>query len=108
MRRVAARYALAALSARGEEVTTWVIDDTGFLKQGTCSVGVQRQYKGSAGKIANCQVGVSLSVATLTEHLPIDFALYCRHRGPRIPRAAPPPESLKGFNCRRRSSRRST
>ena len=76
VRRVAARYALAALSARGEEMTTWVIDDTGFLKQGTCSVGVQRQYTGPVGKIANCQVGVSLSVATRTEHLPIDFALH--------------------------------
>jgi len=60
VRRVAARYPLAAMSARGEAVTTWVIDDTGFLKQGTCSVSVQRQYTGSAGKIANCQVGVSL------------------------------------------------
>jgi SRSO17 transposase len=64
------------MSARKEAVTTWIIDDTGFLKQGNCSVGVQRQYTGSAGKIANCQVGVSLSVATRTEHMPIDFALY--------------------------------
>jgi hypothetical protein len=76
MRRVAARYALAALSTRREEVTTWVIDGTGFLKQGKCSVGAQRQYTDSEGKIANCQVGVGLSVATRTEHLPIDFALY--------------------------------
>jgi SRSO17 transposase len=75
VRRTATRYALAALGAR-EPVTTWVIDDTGFLKQGTHSVGVQRQYTGAAGKIANCQVGVSLSVATATEHLPIDFELY--------------------------------
>jgi SRSO17 transposase len=75
VRRVAARYALAAMSER-EPVTTWIIDDTGFLKQGSHSVGVQRQYTGSAGKIANCQVGVSLSVATRTEHLPIDFELY--------------------------------
>ena len=75
VRRVAARYAIAAMGAR-EPVTTWIIDDTGFLKQGTHSVGVQRQYTGSAGKIANCQIGVSLSVATRTEHLPIDFALY--------------------------------
>lgn len=75
VRRVAARYAIEALSAR-EPVTTWVIDDTGFLKQGSCSVGVQRQYTGSAGKITNCQVAVSLSVATRTEHVPIDFALY--------------------------------
>jgi hypothetical protein len=37
---------------------------------------LQRQYTGSAGKIANCQIGVSLSVATRTEHLPVDFELY--------------------------------
>jgi SRSO17 transposase len=37
---------------------------------------VQRQYTGSAGKVANCQVGVSLSIATRTEHLPIDLELY--------------------------------
>jgi SRSO17 transposase len=75
VRRVAARYAVAAMSAR-EPVTSWIIDDTGFLKQGDDSVGVKRQYTGSAGKITNCQVGVSLSVATRTEHLPIDFELY--------------------------------
>lgn len=75
VRREAARHAIAAMAER-EPVTTWIVDDTGFLKQGTHSVGVQRQYTGSAGKIANCQIGVSLSVATRTEHLPIDFALY--------------------------------
>ena len=75
VRRKAARYALGAMRAR-EPVTAWIIDDTGFLKQGKHSVGVQRQYSGSAGKIANCQVAVSLSVATRTEHLPVDFALY--------------------------------
>lgn len=71
----AARYAIAALTAV-EPIDTWIVDDTGFLKQGTHSVGVQRQYTGSAGKIANCQIGVSLSVTTRTEHLPIDFELY--------------------------------
>jgi len=71
----AARYAIEALTAR-EPIETWQIDDTGFLKQGTHSVGVQRQYTGSAGKIANCQIGVSLTVATGNEHLPIDFELY--------------------------------
>jgi SRSO17 transposase len=71
----AARYVAKALSAR-EPVTTWVIDDTGFPKQGTHSVGVQRQYSGTLGKIGNCQIGVSLVVATRTEHVPIDFALY--------------------------------
>src|SRR5450631_3781822 len=47
-----------------------------MLKQGRHSPGVQRQYTGSAGKIANCQIGVSLSIATRTEQLPIDFELY--------------------------------
>jgi SRSO17 transposase len=71
----AARYAIAAMEER-DPVVAWVIDDTGFLKQGKHSVGVQRQYTGSAGKTANCQIGVSLSVTTRTEHLPIDFALF--------------------------------
>src|SRR5581483_8142109 len=57
-------------------------------------VGVQRQYTGSAGKITNCQIGVSLSIATGTEHLPVDFELYlpqcwtedaARRREARIP-----------------------
>jgi SRSO17 transposase len=75
VRLVAARHAIRALSER-ERVTTWIIDDTGFLKQGDHSVGVQRQYTGSAGKTANCQIGVSLCVATSTAHVPIDFELY--------------------------------
>lgn len=75
VRREAARYGIEALQEQ-EEVSTWIIDDTGFLKQGRHSVGVQRQYTGSAGKIANCQIGVSLSIATRSEHIPIDFALY--------------------------------
>src|SRR6266849_9008802 len=71
----AARYAVEAVQKR-EQVTTWIVDDTGFLKQGTHSVGVHRQYSGSAGKIANCQMGVSLAVATAAEQIPIDFDLY--------------------------------
>lgn len=78
VRLVAAQYALAALTKR-EPVQNWIIDDTGWLKQGKHSVGVQRQYTGSAGKITNCQVGVSLTLATRTEHLPVDFELYLPH-----------------------------
>ena len=75
VRREAAHYGLEAMTER-EPIETWIVDDTGFLKQGKHSVGVQRQYTGSAGKIANCQVGVSLVVATQTDQLPIDFELY--------------------------------
>jgi SRSO17 transposase len=75
VRLAAARYALEAMTAR-QPIDSWIIDDTGFLKQGSHSVGVQRQYTGSAGKVTNCQVGVSLTVTTPTEQLPIDFALY--------------------------------
>ena len=75
VRRAAARYAVDAMTEHSP-IDSWIIDDTGFLKQGTHSVGVQRQYTGSAGKITNCQVGVSLTVATETEQLPIDFSLY--------------------------------
>ena len=71
----AANYVVAAMQER-EPIENWIIDDTGFLKQGNHSVGVQRQYTGSAGKVTNCQVGVSLSIATCTEHAPIDFELY--------------------------------
>src|SRR5436190_1268048 len=75
VRRIAAKHALSAMTTE-EPIQTWIIDDTGFLKQGSHSVGVQRQYTGSAGKIANCQLGVSLSVATRSAHVPIDFELY--------------------------------
>jgi SRSO17 transposase len=75
VRRHAARYALDPITAQGP-IVAWIIDDTGFIKQGKHSVGVQRQYTGSAGKITNCQIGVSLSLASRTEKLPIDFELY--------------------------------
>lgn len=75
VRRQSARYALAAMQQH-EPVVAWILDDTGFLKQGKHSVGVQRQYTGSAGKITNCQIGVSLSLATPSQHVPVDFELY--------------------------------
>jgi SRSO17 transposase len=75
VRREAARYVTTALGTR-ERVAVWIIDDTGFPKQGVHSVGVQRQYTGTLGKIANCQIGVSLVLATSTEQVPVDFALY--------------------------------
>lgn len=75
VRRESARYALAAMEQR-EPIVAWLIDDTGFLKQGKHSVGVQRQYTGSAGKVTNCQVAASLSLATKSQQVPVDFELY--------------------------------
>lgn len=75
VRRIAAAHAIEAMETQ-EPVSTWIIDDTGMLKQGEHSVGVQRQYTGTAGKITNCQIAVSLSVATRHEAVPIDVALY--------------------------------
>lgn len=75
VRRTATRHAVSAMTAR-DPIRSWIVDDTGMLKQGTHSVGVQRQYTGSAGKVTNCQIAVSLSIATKTEHVPIDFELY--------------------------------
>ena len=80
----AARYAIGAMTEQAP-ITSWILDDTGFLKQGRHSVGVQRQYTGFAGKTTNCQIGISLSVATRYHHLPIDFELYLpQSRGDRI------------------------
>jgi SRSO17 transposase len=54
----------------------WIIDDTGFPKKGRHSVGVARQYCGQLGKQDNCQVAVSLSIATQCGSLPIAWQLY--------------------------------
>src|SRR4051812_16934207 len=66
---------LPALTRHGP-ITAWIIDDTGFPKKGTHSVGVARQYCGQLGKQDNCQVAVSLSVANSLASLPVAFELY--------------------------------
>jgi SRSO17 transposase len=53
-----------------------VADETGFLKKGTTSVGVQRQYSGTAGKVDNCQLGVFLAYASRKGRAFIDRELY--------------------------------
>lgn len=60
----------------GEENGILVVDETGFLKQGKHSVGVQRQYSGTAGRVENCQIGVFLTYASQKGHCMIDRALY--------------------------------
>ena len=54
----------------------WVIDDTGFAKEGTSSPGVARQYSGTLGKIGNCQIAVSLHAATDAASCPLNWRLY--------------------------------
>jgi SRSO17 transposase len=53
-----------------------VIDETGFLKKGTKSVGVQRQYSGTAGRLENCQIGVFLTYTSAAGHTLLDRELY--------------------------------
>jgi SRSO17 transposase len=60
----------------GDEAAVLVIDETGFLKKGSKSVGVQRQYSGAAGRIENCQVGVFLGYASAKGSCLLDRELY--------------------------------
>jgi len=57
-------------------VVAWIVDDTGFPKQGKHSVGVARQYCGQIGKHDNCQAAVSLSVSNRSSSLPVAWRLY--------------------------------
>jgi SRSO17 transposase len=66
---------LPAIEKHGP-IEAWIIDDTGFPKQGRHSVGVQPQYCGQLGKEANCQVAVSLSIANHFASLPVAYRLY--------------------------------
>src|SRR5215217_2434321 len=76
---------LPAIERHGP-IEAWIIDDTGFPKQGQHSVGVHHQYCGQLGKQANCQVAVSLSIANHHASLPMAYRLYlpkewaARHR----------------------------
>ncbi|GAB3377936.1 hypothetical protein GCM10027514_15600 [Azotobacter armeniacus] len=54
----------------------WVVDDTGFPKKGKHSVGVARQYCAQLGKQDNCQIAVSLTLATAQASLPVAWRLY--------------------------------
>src|SRR4051812_24540378 len=60
-----------------------IVDETGFLKKGTKSAGVARQYSGTAGRIENCQIGVFLAYASDKGYALIDRELYLPKEGPR-------------------------
>ncbi len=68
-------HVLGAMNRNGP-MAAWIVDDTGFPKKGMHSVGVARQYCGQVGKQDNCQVAVSLSVATHHASLPVAWRLY--------------------------------
>jgi SRSO17 transposase len=57
-------------------VEAWVLDDTGFPKDGKDSPGVKRQYSGTLGKIGNCQIGVSVHAVGSKGTVPLGWALY--------------------------------
>jgi SRSO17 transposase len=58
------------------ETLAWVLDDTGFPKQGKRSPGVKRQYSGTLGKVSNCQIGVSVHAVGERGTVPLGWALY--------------------------------
>ena len=68
------KLAASACQQKGEAF--WIVDDTSFPKKGEHSVGVQRQYCGALGKLANCQVAVSLHQAGPTGSRPLAWRLY--------------------------------
>ena len=95
------------------EVEAWVLDDTGFPKDGKHSPGVKRQYSGTLGKIGNCQIGVSVHAVGKRGTAPLGWALYLpeewcadaeRRGGRRSPRrsSSRPSRSLVSISSRRR------
>jgi SRSO17 transposase len=58
------------------DLEAWVLDDTGFVKDGKGSPGVKRQYSGTLGKTGNCQIGVSLHAVGAKGTVPLGWALY--------------------------------
>src|SRR3954447_16614154 len=73
----------ARLARRAVEVIApdaWVVDDTGFPKDGAASPGVARQYSGTLGKVGNCQIGVSICAVTDAASCPLDWRLFVPER----------------------------
>jgi SRSO17 transposase len=73
---VEVRQRLAARAIPLVGPVAWVIDDTGFVKDGTTSPGVARQYSGTLGKVGNCQVAVSVHAATDEASAVLDWRLF--------------------------------
>src|SRR5690348_14361985 len=73
LRDIVREYALETLA---DADAVLALDETGFLKKGDASCGVARQYTGSVGKVANCQIGVFAAYVSRHGHAFIDRALY--------------------------------
>ena len=71
MRERLARRAVAVIAPEA-----WVVDDTGFPKDGTASPGVARQYSGTLGKVGNWQIGVSVHAVTDAASCPLSWRLF--------------------------------
>jgi SRSO17 transposase len=74
---VAVRRNIARWFAAGQPVEALVVDDTGFPKDGTASPCVARQYSGTLGKVANCQIGVSVHLVNEHASCAADWRLFC-------------------------------
>ena len=83
------RERIAELVDEAVAPAAWAVDDTGLLKCGTASPCVARQYTGTAGKVTNCQVAVSVSMVTDTASCPVDWRLFVPQSwDPASPKAA--------------------
>jgi SRSO17 transposase len=90
------------LARRAVEVIApeaWVVDDTGFPKDGAASPGVARQYSGTLGKVANCQIGVSICAVTDAASCPLDWRLFLPERWDDA--SAATPEQAAAIRARR-------
>lgn len=71
VRKILVRKAIAAIGPQA-----WVVDDTGFVKDGPASPGVARQYSGTLGKVGNVQIGVSMHAVTDQASCPLGWRLF--------------------------------
>jgi len=84
----------------GDQDGILVVDETGFLKKGQSSAGVQRQYSGTARRVENCQIGVFLSYASRYGHALMDRELYLPRSWPMISHGGQRPRCRNRWNSR--------